>query len=126
MRHASTNRPSLARLSWAGPFVVLILAASLFGCRPAARSPDHQKPGAMSSRTVEAGCATCIFDMPGVTGCKLAVKIDGVAYLVTGSSIDDHGDAHAATGLCNASRKAVVEGKVEDGRFVAKKIELQP
>lgn len=126
MRHAFTNRPSLGRVSWMVQLVVLVLAAFLFGCRPAARSPNHEKLDATSSRTVEAGCATCIFDMPGVTGCKLAVKIDGVAYLVTGSSIDDHGDAHAATGLCNASRKAVVEGEVEDGRFVAKKIELVP
>ncbi len=126
MRHASTSRPSVARVSWAGPFVVLVLATSLFGCRTTGRSANHQELRTNSPRTVEAGCATCIFDMPDVTGCKLAVKIDGRAYLVTGSSIDDHGDAHAASGLCNASRKAIVEGEIEDGRFVASKFELRP
>jgi len=71
-----------------------------------------------------AGCATCIFDMKGVTGCKLAVKIDGTPYLVTGSDIDDHGDAHAADGLCNSARNAVMEGTIKDGKFVAKKFEV--
>jgi Family of unknown function (DUF6370) len=75
-------------------------------------------------RKAVAGCATCIFHMKDVTGCKLAVKIDGKPYLVAGSDIDDHGNAHAADGLCNAARDAIVEGKVQDGQFVAKKIEV--
>lgn len=79
-----------------------------------------------SSQIVDVGCATCIFHMKGVAGCKLAVEIKGKAYLVTGSDIDDHGDAHAKDGLCNARRKAVVTGKIDDGRFVATKMELQP
>ena len=79
-----------------------------------------------SQRSTTIGCATCIFDMKDVRGCKLAVKVDGTPYLVTGSDIDDHGDAHGPNGLCNAERKARIEGKIEDDRFVAKHIELLP
>ena len=81
---------------------------------------------AATTQTVEAGCATCIYDMKDVTGCKLAVKIDGKAYLVSGKSIDDLGDAHAEDGLCNIARKAEVTGKLEGDRFVATQMALLP
>ena len=81
---------------------------------------------AATSQTVEAGCATCIYDMKDVEGCKLAVKIDGKAYLVSGKTMDDLGDAHAADGLCNIARKAEVTGKLEGDRFVATKMALLP
>ena len=38
--------------------------------------------------------------------------------------LDDHGDAHAADGFCMAVRKARVQGKVENGFFVATYFEL--
>lgn len=81
---------------------------------------------AATTQTVEAGCATCIYDMKDVTGCKLAVKIDGKAYLVSGKSMDDLGDAHAADGLCNIARKAEVTGKLDGDRFVVTKMALLP
>ncbi len=59
-------------------------------------------------------------------GCKLAVKIDDKSYLVTGSDINAHGDAHAPNGLCNATRKAEVDGEIEGDRFVVTRFELQP
>ena len=59
-------------------------------------------------------------------GCKLAVKIDGKPYLVTGTEIDDHGDAHDPAGLCVIAREALVSGKVEGEKFVATSFELQP
>ncbi|OUW80329.1 MAG: hypothetical protein CBD74_09480 [Saprospirales bacterium TMED214] len=61
--------------------------------------------------------------MPG-NGCDLAIRMNGKVYYVDGSSIDDHGDAHAADGLCNCVRKAIVSGKVVDGRFVASDMKL--
>ena len=73
----------------------------------------------------QAGCATCVFDMQGVTGCVLAIKIDGQAYLVEGSDIDDHGDAHAGEGLCNTARPAEFEGKIVDGKLVATRFALE-
>lgn len=54
------------------------------------------------------------------------VECHGKAYLVTGSDMDDHGDAHAADGLCNVAREAVVEGKIEGDNFVSAGLELRP
>ena len=113
---------------------ITVLASFLaMGCTSSQRSTDSDgteptspKNVEASPQHVEAGCATCIFEMEGVAGCKLAVRIDGKPYLVTGSDIDDHGDAHAPDGLCHTARKAVVEGKIDGDHFVATRIELQP
>ena len=75
----------------------------------------------VASRTVEAGCATCNYDMTGVEGCRLAVKIDGKPYLVTGAEVDAHG-----AGLCSAPRTAKVTGKIEGDKLVATSFDLQP
>ena len=74
---------------------------------------------------VEAGCGMCMFGMEG-TGCKLAVMIDGEAYLVDGADLHDQGDAHAHNGMCNVVRKAEVEGEVVKGRFKASSFALLP
>ncbi|WP_316752429.1 DUF6370 family protein [Pedobacter gandavensis] len=72
---------------------------------------------------VETACGECKFGLPGKE-CDLAVRIDGHAYFVDGSDIDDHGDAHAKDGFCNKIRKAEVTGKVENGRFKASTFKL--
>jgi uncharacterized protein DUF1579/uncharacterized protein DUF6370 len=74
----------------------------------------------IADRTVEAGCAHCIFAMPGVKGCKLAVNVDGTAYLVSGA---DQVDAHQ---FCTAAKKVVVTGRIEGDRFVASEFEILP
>src|SRR5689334_22323443 len=76
--------------------------------------PDPAK----KTQIVEASCGECQFHLPG-KGCELAVRIDGKAYFVDGTSIDEHGDAHAADGFCEAVRKAEVQGEVVNGRFKA-------
>ncbi|BFM43671.1 DUF6370 family protein [Flavobacterium sp. CFS9] len=65
---------------------------------------------------VETACGECQFGMKGKS-CDLAVRIDGKTYFVDGTTIDEHGDAHAKDGFCNAVRKASVFGKVENDRF---------
>jgi hypothetical protein len=73
-----------------------------------------------SSKTlqiVETSCGQCQFKMAG-KGCNLAVRIKGKPYFVDGTSIDEHGDAHAQDGFCKAVRKAQVQGKVVKKRFV--------
>lgn len=75
---------------------------------------------------VEASCGQCMFGLKTKKGCDLAVRIDSVAYFVDGSNIDDHGDAHANDGFCNAIRKATVQGAVVNGKFVATKFTLVP
>lgn len=72
---------------------------------------------------VETACGECMFGLAGES-CDLAVRIDGQAYFVDGTTIDDHGDAHAEDGFCNAIRKANVAGKIENGRFIAASFEL--
>ena len=74
---------------------------------------------------VEAACGECMFKMKGYD-CDLAVRVEGKAYFVNGSKIDDHGDAHADNGFCNSVRKASVSGKIIDGRFVATSFKLLP
>lgn len=95
-------------------------------CNSARHSANKVTSDTPTSQVVEAGCATCIFDMKDVTGCKLAVEIDGKAYLVTGSGIDDHGNAHAADGLCNTRRIAEVKGKIDGDRFDVREMTLLP
>ena len=100
---------------------------------PTTKTPTANAPAteavttvAATTQTVEAGCATCIYEMKDVTGCKLAVKIDGKTYLVSGKTMDDLGDAHADDGLCSIARKAEVTGKLDGDRFVVTKMALLP
>ena len=105
-----------------------LFAAQFAGCaydRDARSSytASTAKGGArtVASRAVEAGCGTCIYDMTGVEGGRLAVKIDGIPYLVTGAEVDAHG-----AGLCGAPRTAKVTGTIEGDKFVATSFDLQP
>lgn len=72
---------------------------------------------------VETACGECQFKMEG-KGCHLVVRIDGKSYFVDGTSIDEHGDAHAKDGFCNAVRKAEVQGTVVKDRFKASYFKL--
>ena len=71
------------------------------------------------NQVVEAACGQCQFKMTEKSGCDLAVKIDGKSYFVDGTTIHDHGDAHADDGFCEAIRQANVKGEIIDGRFKA-------
>ena len=108
------------------PLAVLL---ALAGCNSA--GPEKRANSGSTSETVhtssvvEAACGECQFGLPG-SGCDLAVRIDGQAYFVDGTKIDDHGDAHADDGFCNAIRRARVTGEMVDGRFVAHSFELMP
>lgn len=70
-----------------------------------------------SKKIVEVSCGQCKFGMKDKKGCDLAVKIDTKYYFIEGTSIDDHGDAHADDGFCTTIRKAEVIGKIEDNKF---------
>ena len=71
------------------------------------------------NQVVEAACGQCQFGITGKAGCDLAVRIDGKSYFVDGTSIHDHGDAHADDGFCEAIRQMEVIGEIIDGRFKA-------
>lgn len=79
----------------------------------------------IENQIIEAACGQCQFGLPGES-CDLAVRIDGKAYFVDGTGIDDHGDAHAADGFCAAIRQAKVSGEVLNGRFEVVAFELLP
>jgi hypothetical protein len=85
----------------------------------------QDKKEQLKSRIVEASCGQCRFGMEGQE-CELAVRIDGKSYFVDGTSIDAHGDAHAADGFCTAIRKAEVVGEIIDNRFKVTSFKLMP
>ncbi|RTY87516.1 DUF6370 family protein [Flavobacterium sp. GT3R68] len=96
---------------------LLLFSAALINAQDKKEQPKTQ--------TVEASCGQCQFGMPA-KGCDLAVRIDGKSYFVDGTSLDQHGDAHAEDGFCSAIRKAEVTGAVVDNRFKATAFKLLP
>lgn len=74
---------------------------------------------------VETSCGECKLGLPGKT-CDLAIRIDGKAYFVDGTKIDNYGDAHAKDGFCEAIRKAEVQGEIKGNRFKATYFKLLP
>lgn len=101
--------------------VVFIAIANIARSQSKISVPDSTK----RILTVEASCGECQFKLEG-KGCNLAVRIDGKAYFVDGTKIDDHGDAHAKDGFCEAIRKAQVQGEVVNNRFKATYFKLLP
>lgn len=95
---------------------LLIVGNSLF-----AQEKKEPKP-----QVVEVSCGQCKFGMTEKKGCDLAVRIDGKSYFVEGTKIDDHGDAHAHDGFCEAIRKAEVVGEIKGNRFVVTQFKLLP
>lgn len=73
------------------------------------------------SAACEIGCAACIYQLPGISGCSTAaVVVDGEPRLLTGARLKVHG-----TGLCKAAKKATVAGHIDGEKFVATKVELE-
>ncbi len=97
--------------------IITLICCSLFLIHAGAQTNSRPDP-AKKVQVVEASCGECQFHLPG-KGCQLAVRIDGKAYFVDGTSIDDHGDAHAKDGFCEAIRKAEVQGEIVNNRFQA-------
>ena len=79
----------------------------------------------LTASILDASCGQCQFDLPG-DGCDLAVRVGDTAWFATGTNIDEHGDAHATDGFCNAIRQARVSGHVEEGKFIVTQFALLP
>ena len=97
------------------------IVALLFFCTTYAQ--ENKKT---TSKVVEVSCGQCKFAMTDKKGCDLAVRIDGKSYFVEGTTIDEHGDAHANDGFCSAIRKAEVVGEIKDNKFVVTYFKLLP
>jgi hypothetical protein len=83
----------------------------------------QEKEIIVKKQIVQASCGQCKFKMAG-HGCDLAVRIEGKSYFVDGTTIDDHGDAHAEDGFCSTIRKAEVEGTIVDNKFKIKTFKM--
>jgi hypothetical protein len=100
-------------------FIAFSLAAQE---KPASgNAPDPSKKLAV----VDASCGQCNFGLKG-KGCDLAVRLEGKAYFVKGTNINDHGDAHDENGFCNKVRKAEVQGELVKNQFVVTYFKLLP
>lgn len=106
-------------------YFLLLAFATLSYSASAQTKPEVASTPQQTKQIVEASCGQCQFKLKG-NGCDLAVRINGKAYFVDGSKIDDHGDAHAKDGFCEAIRKAEVTGTVEENRFKATSFKLLP
>ena len=107
--------------------LLLSVALSLFIITASAQEKEKSRKEDPGKKTmiVDASCGQCQFALAG-EDCDLAVRIKDTAYFVDGTAIDEHGDAHAKDGFCNAVRKAKVQGEVVNGRFVATYFRLLP
>ena len=97
------------------------IVAFLFFCTTYAQ--ENKKS---ASKVVEVSCGQCKFAMTEKNGCDLAVRIAGKSYFVEGTTIDEHGDAHANDGFCSTIRKAEVVGEIKDNKFVVTYFKLLP
>jgi hypothetical protein len=100
-------------------FSLLILSLTL-------SSFAQEKKITLKKQIVETSCGQCQFEMTEKKGCDLAIRIDGKAYFVEGTTIDDHGDAHAHDGFCQAVRKAEVSGEIVNEKFKVTHFVLLP
>ena len=101
---------------------LLAISGFLFAGTAQAQQKNQSKSVPDSTKKilkVEYSCGQCQFGLKSNKGCDLAVRIDGKAYFVEGTKIDDHGDAHASDGFCEAVRKAEVQGEIVDNKFKA-------
>lgn len=102
-------------------FTFLFSAATAQNTDAVTVKPDETK----TIQLVEVSCGKCKLGLPGKS-CDLAVRIGDKSYYVDGADIDNYGDAHAHDGMCNAIRKAEVQGELVDNRFKITYIKLQP
>jgi Family of unknown function (DUF6370) len=83
----------------------------------------QEKKLQLKNKVVETSCGQCQFGLKD-KGCDLAIRVDGKSYYTIGTTIDEHGDAHAKDGFCNAIRKAIVSGTIKNGKFLVKTFKL--
>ncbi|MBK6990602.1 MAG: hypothetical protein IPH34_01695 [Chitinophagaceae bacterium] len=101
--------------------LITLIICSFFAIQLSAQNSPSKTSKPDSTKKimiVEASCGQCQFKIKG-GGCDLAVRLDGKGYFVDGTKIDEHGDAHAEDGFCEAIRKAEVQGGIVNDRFVA-------
>jgi hypothetical protein len=91
------------------------------GSKPAAApaAPKAATKTMVASETVKAGCGKCMFNIDGVTSCKLAVAVEGGPKLVTGKTLELSHDE-----MCTKMVDVIIDGKIESDSFAATSIAL--
>ena len=106
------------------------LSATLFALAVSAQKDNVAKIStpdpAKKIQTVEVSCGQCQFGLKTKKGCDLAVRVNGKAYFVEGTHIDEHGDPHAPEGFCESIRKADIQGTVVNDKFKVSYLKLKP
>ena len=108
--------------------IFTVLACCFFALTSLGQTSHTKQPVADTNKAiqiVEVSCGKCKLGLAGKT-CEMAVRIDGKSYYADGANIDAFGDAHAQDGMCNAIRKAEVQGELVDNRFKISYIKLLP
>ena len=108
--------------------IFILLACCFFAVTVLGQTSHTKQPIAdinKAIQVVEVSCGKCKLGLAGKT-CDMAVRIDGKAYYADGADIDSFGDAHAHDGMCNAIRKAEVQGELVNNRFKISYIKLLP
>ena len=101
-------------------FILIALVTVLASCGDAEKPADPIKEKAKTATTsttakeYEVGCGKCIYEQDGVKGCETWVKVDGKVVPLAGENINAH-----KSGLCEDAGKAMLDGAVKDGKFVA-------
>lgn len=100
---------------WAAAACVVVSIYS--GCEPQGQTFERA--------AITVGCGRCMFHMPDAQGCPIAAEIEGEHYLIQGRVPEGHQN-HAADGICNMTRQALVDGVIRDGKLITSRIELLP
>jgi hypothetical protein len=83
-------------------------------------APDGKSSAAnITNKSIELGCAQCVFHVTGAEGCELAAKVDGKTYIVTGRH--DQNPHH----YCEAGKPAIVTGTIEGDKLVVTSIKVE-
>lgn len=100
----------------------LILACAQEGAKPQSDGDGKTAAGApadtklVTNEVMELACGACIYKMPGVEGCPLAIKLDGKPYLVKGAAWPNHD-------YCDRTCQGTVTGRLEGDTFVIATLE---
>ncbi|WP_258932597.1 DUF6370 family protein [Flavobacterium oreochromis] len=77
----------------------------------------------LKNQDVEASCGLCQLGTKD-KDCSLTIRYNNNVYKVIGTSIDDHGDAHATNGFCNSIKKSKSFWDIKRRKILSKEISL--